>query len=660
MPFKVLLRTLLFTFILYGGFILNADAQHDVMIQGFYWDVPVDADDKNGFWWDSLQSKATALRDIGITGIWVPSPAKGNFGIYDMGYGIFDLYDLGNYQQKGTTETRFGSRAELHNMIWAMHENDIEVYVDIVMNHLYTNEEQEENNPEVKRYVFDEARRNGKQYAPYPTNEIKWVLKDARPGKYHLEIHGYHLTKTDDFWNGYDLQVDFTGTGFSDRFTFAERTNRKSKISALRSGVIMRDTLSESKTFNSYSFDVRTTRDVLIRLTARKLTHDGKWEWSDQINGYYPKVVRYENSDIAKTERLEARTNTRLVPVQHTGKGEQNFRLNYSHFHPAHANDSLGYAGGDEIVPTTKLFGNDLNTYSVEVQKYYQDWGRWLVEEIGFDGFRLDWVRGFQEEYVSSWVKALPPSDKSRFVVGEYWGGAKAIQRWVSTLSHEEVFVKAFDFPLKFTLTEMCNNSGKDFDMTRLSTAGLISNADGFSLPDSAVVTFVENHDTGKEHDKWVAKDWHMAYAFMMMHPGRPCVFYNHLFGDTLTDAGDRSLKIVPDKTLGDEIRKLIALRNMYAYGQLQVLPETDRNVYIAKRNGEKEHPGCIFLLNNHDTETQSISIGSTERLQPGIYVNALDADIATTVSADGIGIFSVPARGYAVFVLKGDFQLIN
>ncbi|MCZ8216886.1 MAG: hypothetical protein O9262_11635, partial [Cyclobacteriaceae bacterium] len=85
-------------------------AQNDVMMQGFYWDVPVDAANFNGSWWNNLKNKSTTLKNAGIKGIWVPSPAKGNFGIYDMGYGIFDLYDLGNYNQKGTVETRFGSR----------------------------------------------------------------------------------------------------------------------------------------------------------------------------------------------------------------------------------------------------------------------------------------------------------------------------------------------------------------------------------------------------------------------------------------------------------------------------------------------------------------------------------------------------------------------
>ena len=104
--------------------------------------------------------------------MWVPPPSKGNWGITDMGYGIFDHYDLGNYNQKGSTETRFGSRSELNNMITEMHNNNIKVYADVILNHIYGDEAEREVNPAVKSYVFSQAFTNGAQHTPYPTNEI--------------------------------------------------------------------------------------------------------------------------------------------------------------------------------------------------------------------------------------------------------------------------------------------------------------------------------------------------------------------------------------------------------------------------------------------------------------------------------------------------------
>ena len=76
-------------------------AQDDVMMQAFYWNVPVNEAGKNGSWYDTLRSKLADMKSAGIRALWMPPPSKGNFGISDMGYGIFDHYDLGNYNQIG-------------------------------------------------------------------------------------------------------------------------------------------------------------------------------------------------------------------------------------------------------------------------------------------------------------------------------------------------------------------------------------------------------------------------------------------------------------------------------------------------------------------------------------------------------------------------------
>ena len=94
----------------------------DVMMQAFYWDVPVDEQAKNGSWWDHLREMAPELKAAGISSLWTPVPAKGNWGIVDSGYGIYDHYDLGNYDQKGTVETRYGSRASEAESIKGMNE----------------------------------------------------------------------------------------------------------------------------------------------------------------------------------------------------------------------------------------------------------------------------------------------------------------------------------------------------------------------------------------------------------------------------------------------------------------------------------------------------------------------------------------------------------
>ena len=51
-----------------------------------------------------------------------------------MGYDIFDHYDLGDKDQKGTTATRFGTKDSLLRLVAVAHANGLEVYPDIVLN----------------------------------------------------------------------------------------------------------------------------------------------------------------------------------------------------------------------------------------------------------------------------------------------------------------------------------------------------------------------------------------------------------------------------------------------------------------------------------------------------------------------------------------------
>jgi alpha-amylase len=642
-------------------------AQHDVMMQAFYWDVPVDDVNKNGTWWDNLTVKASALQRAGIRGLWVPSPAKGNFGIHDMGYGIYDLYDLGNYEQKGSVETRFGSRVELERMIAKMHAHGIDVYADIILNHIYTGDDNEQTNPAVKHYVFDEGFRNGQQFSAYPTNEIKWVIKNAEPGSYYIQIHGYHLQSKVKSERGYDLQIDFDGKGFNGQhFPELEPNNGKGKFTSFISSGNTARGFIEVDDVDEYRVQLSTKTDVIIRLTAKKESSDKKArEWTDQTNGYYPKVISFNGRNIAATAQLEAHTNTQIRHVNHTGPGEENFSFDYRHFHPSDTTDWLGYAGTDEIISNTKAFGNDVNTFNTEVAQRYQRWGAWLAKELKFDGFRLDFVRGFQEQYAADWVKALSlKNGRQRFVVGEYWGSASSIKKWVSTVAAHGAAIHAFDFPLKFTLTEMCNNNGYNWDMRMLTHAGMIRSTT-VSLPATSVVTFLENHDTGKEHDKWITRDWVMGYAYILTHEGKPCIFYNHYFGDVMKDIQNSSLTVTPDSTLREEIRKLIFIRDAYLGGPLTVVSDIGNpypsgntsNVYVARRNGDGSKTGAIVVLNNHDTERKGLWIDATPSGSPNwdgaTLVNAFDQSDIVKVYADGRAFVSAPPRGYTVYVKK-------
>ena len=105
-----------------------------VVLQAFWWDCWNEKYPQD--WYTYLAKLSPRLRELGFDGIWIPSPAKGNAGINSMGYDLFDHYDLGDKDQKGTVATRFGDKDSLLRLIAVAHANGLEVYPDIVLNHL--------------------------------------------------------------------------------------------------------------------------------------------------------------------------------------------------------------------------------------------------------------------------------------------------------------------------------------------------------------------------------------------------------------------------------------------------------------------------------------------------------------------------------------------
>lgn len=85
--------------------------------------------------WKKLSNEAYNLSKIGITGLWLPPAFKGYMGTKDAGYGVYDLFDLGEFYQKGTRDTKYGSIEEYIEAIESCHRNGMQVYGDIVLNH---------------------------------------------------------------------------------------------------------------------------------------------------------------------------------------------------------------------------------------------------------------------------------------------------------------------------------------------------------------------------------------------------------------------------------------------------------------------------------------------------------------------------------------------
>ena len=104
--------------------------ENGVMFQFFEWYLPADAS-----LWKTVSSKAQELSDKGVTSVWLPPAYKGQAGINDTGYGVYDLYDLGEFDQKKTVPTKYGTKDEYIDAVNKLQACGIDVYADIVLNH---------------------------------------------------------------------------------------------------------------------------------------------------------------------------------------------------------------------------------------------------------------------------------------------------------------------------------------------------------------------------------------------------------------------------------------------------------------------------------------------------------------------------------------------
>lgn len=108
----------------------SVQADNNVMMQYFHWYLPND-----GQLWNQVEQQAQSLSDVGITALWLPPSYKGSSGNNDVGYGVYDMYDLGEFFQKGSIRTKYGNKNDYIAAINQAHNVGIQIYGDVVFNH---------------------------------------------------------------------------------------------------------------------------------------------------------------------------------------------------------------------------------------------------------------------------------------------------------------------------------------------------------------------------------------------------------------------------------------------------------------------------------------------------------------------------------------------
>jgi alpha-amylase len=276
-----------------------------------------------------------------------------------------------------------------------------------------------------------------------------------------------------------------------------------------------------------------------------------------------------------------------------------------------------------------------------QVYKAMFEYARLMIEELGFDGFRFDFVKGFGAWMISLLSKYRYVKDGKEFtpfVVAEMWSGPKDIEGWIDKVnSLTDNQVAAFDFPLRYKLKDVCDKP--NYDLRNLTDGGAV-----VTKRPLHAATFVDNHDMG---DNVIVNDKMMAYSFIMVHEGYPCIFWYDYYNNQLGRGGTPN-----------GIDALIDVHHRYAGGDSQIL-HADPDLYIMQRVGYKsdtvDQPGLVYVLNNLGDKWSGTSVKTrwpNQKFRPLAWDghDAAHPDERTT-DADGNAEFPAPPRGFAVYV---------
>ena len=160
-------------------------------------------------------------------------------------------------------------------------------------------------------------------------------------------------------------------------------------------------------------------------------------------------------------------------------------------------------------------------------------WLKWLREDVGFRGWRFDFVKGYSGTFTGEYVEETRPF----LSFGEFWDACdyrdgvleynqdRHRQRTCDWVDSTGGNTAAFDFTTKGILQEAL---GRTEYWRLIDSKG---KPPGFcGIWPSRAVTFIENHDTGSTLQHWPFPSSKIlqGYCYILTHPGTPTVFYDH------------------------------------------------------------------------------------------------------------------------------------
>ena len=301
----------------------------------------------------------------------------------------------------------------------------------------------------------------------------------------------------------------------------------------------------------------------------------------------------------------------------------------------------------------------DLDHYSENVQTIVKAYLKFLLEDLGYMGFRYDMVKG----YASKFTKLYNEDAKPQFSVGEYWDSSRAIKNWIDNSGKSSA---AFDFQFKYVVRNATdkgdwtylgkNNEDKDENWP------LVSSQFHDGSYRQYAITFVENHDTEVRPDGSsngpLKKDTLAANAYLLAMPGTPCIFMKHWKAYRQEIANMITVRKAVGITNTSTPQEIVSQKDYYAVettgtkGKLLAVVGTKAAGYTPDGDWKKAISGYhyVYYVSGIDPATIKYPEINTEEEEDGKYAGV--PAFCTMEEGERCSFFEAPASwGSQIFV---------
>lgn len=214
--------------------------------------------------------------------------------------------------------------------------------------------------------------------------------------------------------------------------------------------------------------------------------------------------------------------------------------------------------------------GRERKIDSPELFDEFREYVKYMHDYVGFSGIRLDYLKSHPAHDVGLYLSDM----KDIEFVGELW----------DTMNYTDAHLEYDQDRHRQGIVDYIDASGGKFNMFDFTLKGILQQAlnagEFWRLRDSRgnmpgangwyasnVVTFIDNHDTLGQHLWSFSYNPDVVaagYAYIMTHPGTPCVYYDHYHD------------------IQEDLKTLIDIRSKLTFERFEIT-EASHERYVAK-----------------------------------------------------------------------------